>query len=176
MSLTRDQELELALLLRKMTLPTQTQELFEAWCYSQITNPVELAILRRRGKEMQIFLIYRKDKFYDGWHMPGSIILPGKTVFQTIENLKIREVPTIAPPFFFVGYAEIPRGEGERENVRGQALSLIYACYDSCGAVQDSENERFFPLYDLPSNILGSHKVLIGEEIIPWIQSTKHIA
>lgn len=159
MALTREQELQLAVLLREMTFPTKTQELFEAWCWSQITNPVELAVMRNE-KAREILLIYREDKFYRGWHMPGSVILPGTNSLLARVNLIEREVRAPISIPRFVGYKEFPRGNGCAENSRGQELSLLFVAHLT-GDLPETSAKRFFPLGAIPEGTLGHHIELI---------------
>lgn len=113
MALTETESYQLAQLMGKVEFPT-TVPVFEAWCENFITNPLELGVL----KDDKILMIYRKDKYYDGWHIPGSVLTPGSRVNEVLDRLIKREVGTLVTKPEFVNWVEIMKSE----NPRGQVL------------------------------------------------------
>lgn len=153
MALTEKESKTLVSLMKKVEFPV-SPEIFNAWCWSFITNPIELAVLRVRDGYQEVFMIYRDDAFYKGWHLPGSIYLPGDTAQQVIQRLVKREVMQEITPAEFIGYAEISKAE----NSRGQELSLLFVSW--CKG-SDVSHGKFFPLENPPTDTLEHHKKLL---------------
>ena len=89
--LTAQENFQLVKLLDKLEWPV-TPEVFDALCVNFVTSPIELAVIRRGEKEQEVLMIYREDKFFNGWHIPGSVILPGRTIELVLSALVRREV------------------------------------------------------------------------------------
>ncbi len=51
----------------------------------------ELVLLR----DKKIFLTYRDDKWWKGWHLPGSNIKPRESLLQTCQRIADNEIPGI---------------------------------------------------------------------------------
>lgn len=66
-----DQEVkDLVRLLKKVRLPVP-YPVFIALCKSVPLIAVDLLLVNNKN---QVLVTYRKDEFYDGWHIPGSIL------------------------------------------------------------------------------------------------------
>ena len=154
MALTEMESKTLVSLMKKVEFPI-SPEMFDAWCGSFVTNPIELAVLRVRDGCQEVFMIYRNDAFYVGWHMPGSIYLPGNTVQQVIQRLVKREIKQEISATKFVGYVEVSKAE----NPRGQELSLLFVSW--LVGNNDVSHGKFFPLENPPPNTLEHHKKLL---------------
>ncbi len=163
MALTIVEETELIRLMSKVQFPV-SPDVFDVWCENFISNPVELAVVRNCGRTSQIFLIYRADKYYRGWHMPGSVLLPGRKVKQVLESLVKREVglelAELKNPPVFLDYMEFAKGNGKGENPRGQKLSLLFVLKLESSEYVTADG-GFFSLNELPEDLLTSHKVLV---------------
>lgn len=149
MSLTELESQQLAQLMGKIEWPVALP-VFEAWCNNFITNPIELGVLKDDG----ILMLYRKDRFFDGWHIPGSVLIPGSRVSQVLDRLVRNEVGAKVSEPEFVSWIEIPK----EINPRGQELSLLFTCF----ILEDYFKEgQFFPLSSPPKNILPHHLILV---------------
>jgi len=65
--------------------------IFEKIMSKTVPTAVELIIVH----DGKIFLTWREDKFFHGWHTPGSYISLGETLLQTAQRIADREVPGI---------------------------------------------------------------------------------
>ena len=76
--LTSKEIKQLVKLLKKVKLPAP-YPVFIALCKSVPLIAVDLAVMPDKN---HLLLTYRKDEFYDGWHLPGSILRS----FESVEN------------------------------------------------------------------------------------------
>ena len=160
--LINEENFELIRLLNKIEWPV-TPDVFDAVCNNLSINPVDLALLRKGEKEHEVFLIYREDKFFKGWHFPGSVILPGRTVNSVLKDVVEREIGISAQGLMFelVGFHQFMKGKNTGECPRGQEISLFHALFlDSKTKIETDKNRKFFPINKLPHNILPHHKIL----------------
>lgn len=160
--LTKRENLELIRLLHKMEWPV-APDLFDAICNNLPVNPIDLAVVREGDEGPEVFLIYRDDTFFKGWHFPGSVILPGRTIDSVLKDIMEREVGVRVKGLTFdlVGFHQFMKGKGVGRCSRGQELDVFYAV--SLGRnckVKIDENRKFFPLHKLPKDILSHHKIL----------------
>lgn len=157
MALTKSEEQELCQLLQKMTWPV-SHEVFNTLCGTIITNPIELAVLRQTENETDVLMIERHDKFFDGWHIPGTVVCPGDTEESALKRLIEKEVGATVSRPRFIDRMHFPKGTGEGENPRGQEISLLFVC--EIGGEYKGPG-KFFPVGNIPETTLTSHKVLI---------------
>ena len=137
-------------------------EIFDAWCGACITTPTELAVLRRSEKrEPLVLMIHRKDKFFHGWHIPGTIMLPGDTEEGALARLVEKEVGSPLPPPMFVDRVHAPKG-----TPRGQAAALLFVTFFPDGT--PVEDRSFFPLFAPPEDTLPHHKKLLARVAEWW--------
>lgn len=138
------------------------------------TCPVELAVLDMCER---IFLVYRDDGEFRGWHMPGSVILRGESQERKLQDLIAKEIEpvglTVNAPPVFVGVAETLEGpddqseETEGRNPRGYAEALLFACRVR---MAPPIYGRFFHLDDIPQATLGHHRRMM-KMIGQWLQN-----
>lgn len=171
--LTPDQEEQLISLLGLLQFPCSSR-VFDAWCGSTITNPFELAVLRRTAAgAIEILLTPYPPKgqvrfWPDGeWHLPGTVIIPGTTIEDAFKRLIAREVGVPTSPPEFIRIREFPKGNRVRlgENPRGQEISLLHAVF--VGGVE-SPHGKFFPIDAVPNTTLGHHKVMLND-VREWL-------
>src|SRR5689334_22807761 len=62
-------------------------EAFYAWSEYLYAVTVELIPFRIIDGELEMLLIYRKDKYYDGYHNPGAVIPPGESIDTKLQKL-----------------------------------------------------------------------------------------
>lgn len=145
-------------LLGKMEWPVP-HEVFRALCKYTTTNPIELVIWN--GKN-EIFLVYRKDEDYDGYHMPGTVLRDNESVPQAIERLLKNEVPFYVYPAKCIGWRETPRGTGEGEDPTRHQIALLYSTNTLMYKPKIGiPNAGFFHPQSLPTNTLSHHRPLI---------------
>src|SRR3989344_6237253 len=140
-------------------------EIFDAWCGACIVTSIELSVLRNTTKHPEVLMIYRKDKFFHGWHVPGTIILPGDTEESAMARLLQREVGVTVTPPQFVDRGHVPMGNGPYENPRGQEVGNAFVCY-LIGAYAGKGS--FFPLFSPPEDTLGHHKLILKKIACWW--------
>ncbi len=126
MALTKKELDILVGLLSKVERP-YPEKLFQALCAYTLTAPVEIIPITRNGK----VLLFRRSPidpvFANMWHIPGSIQLKGDTVRTTLSrifNQELKRVVASAPKF--IGFDDIMKGTGPKENRRGQERPLIF--------------------------------------------------
>ncbi len=160
MSLTPEESLQLAALMQKVEFPV-SQEVFNEWCANFSIGTAEIALFRinPKTKEKEVFLTYRKDRFFDGWHFPGSVILPGKTVQDTLNKVIKSELGSMqmTEPKYLTWFERV---KGRDKEVRGQELSIFHVASTSA---EDGETEtaKFFALNNIPENLILEHRVVI---------------
>jgi|SRR3989344_153494 len=164
--LTKTEETTLITLLEKLT-PPYPPEIFHAICQSFVTVAIELAVIRTRRNVKEIFLIERHDADFNGWHLPGSVILPSETVEDKVANLISSEVGDIVNTATFIRWFEFMKGEGANECARGQEFGLLYTLHisETVEIGKEIKNGIFVSLKETPSNIwqniLPHHKTII---------------
>jgi hypothetical protein len=141
---------------------------FHALAKLMPTVPIELAILRDESRlygGVQVFMIHRKDHEFEGYHMPGSVILRGQTRGAKLAELIEKEVttsglsvsaPTLVQPVESMEGVDDQSEDTLGSNPRGQAEALLYACWAADGV--SPQVGQFFPLSALPPNTLGHHR------------------
>lgn len=161
--LTNQENLELVRLLNKIEWPVSA-DLFDAICGNMSINPVDLAILKKSTDGFKIFLIYRKDNFFDGWHIPGSVILPGRTIAMVLKDIIEREIniPEKGFDFKFITFHQFMKGSNLGQCPRGQETELLYALFlEEDVRIETDEFRKFFPIEKPPENALSHHKTLL---------------
>jgi ADP-ribose pyrophosphatase YjhB (NUDIX family) len=151
MSLTPLEQNELVRLLGKLEFPTSLPVFF-AWCATFGTVGAELAIMRDGSQGPEVFLTYREDKFFKGWHLPGCTHLPTETIMETFERTVKKEIGAKVSAPTSLGWFERPKGEGSDKCPRGYELLIVFTAQVK-GSRAETETERFFPLSSLPQTI-----------------------
>ena len=152
-------------------------EVFDAICEYLITTPIELAVLKLGGNDSEILMVYREDKYFTGWHMPGSVVLPGRTaegIFPVLlrrelglEFARLRNKPK------FVISMDVMKGSGPDQCNRGQEVNRLYTLWleeAEAELIQPDDHRRFFPLNRIPDDVLPHHRTMI--ELI-WKRRTQ---
>lgn len=155
MSLTEEEQFELVRLMHKLKFPVPLP-VFEAWCKTFGIVCAEVAVFRDIGNGPEILLIYRKDKFFDGWHIPGCVHLPLECIQDTLRRVLEKEIMVEVDKPIFYKWFERLQGDGDGQSKRGYELSLVFTT-NILGEFRENENEKFFPISNLPSNIVKGH-------------------
>lgn len=90
--------------------------IFEKLMSKTVPSCVELVLIR----DGKVYLTYREDKFWKGYHVPGSYIAPGETPEQTSQRIASREVPGV-----LITKAEIVAAFTHPDSPRFHDTSLI---------------------------------------------------
>ncbi|MEK7116782.1 MAG: NUDIX domain-containing protein [Patescibacteria group bacterium] len=151
-SLTSQEEKELVRLINKLSFPTPLP-VFEAWCQVFGTVCAEVIVIKNKDKNPEIFLTYRKDKFFKGWHIPGRVCIPTEKIGNTIERVCKEEIKMPITKESFFDWFERPFGKNIGESPRGHEFSFVFTA-ELKGKKRENQIEKFFPLNKLPKNLL----------------------
>jgi hypothetical protein len=134
-------------------------EAFYAFCESFISPVVDIVPYRTKDNISEILLIYRKDKYYDGFHLPGSVIVPGRTSKETLQFVIDKELGDKADigKISLMEVMDTMKGKGIGLDERGQDLKLFYTC-EVKGEVMEGE---WFSKNNLPKNIIPEHQEVV---------------
>lgn len=149
---------QLTELLYKMKFPVP-EEVFCALCENLIMCSTELAVLRRGERGLEILLTYRNDRYFKGWHITGTILLPGDT-FESGANRVIKtEVKQKVTTPEFIDHFMAHKGTGDHEYMRGQVFAHLFKCFLK---EEYKGKGTFFPLDQIPEDTLPAHMYLIS--------------
>jgi len=143
----------LATLLMEMEWPIP-DVVFQALMQRTVSVPIELAVVNEEG---QVLMTPRKDAFFEGLHIPGTVLRDNETVQQAMERLLAKEVPGTVKGMQSLGWVELTRGPLPNQNPFRHEISLLHACYVDGKRVSG----EFFSPGELPDNTLPHHKMLI---------------
>jgi len=135
------------------------KEAFFAWCEYFYTVPMELMGFRIVNQKPEILLIYRKDEYYDGYHVPGAVLIPGQKIEDALSNLLKRELGDNVRinHLEFVKYFEMLKGSGIGQNSRGHEIKIVFA-----GKIEgEPKNGEWFAKNNLPNNIIPGFVYII---------------
>lgn len=160
-SLTLEEKKDLADLLKKVSNVEIRGEIWHQLVHKFITIPIELCILNDRN---EVFLVYRKDREFDGYHMPGTVLNDWEDVSKARSRLVLGEVMTgagisITEPQS-IGWFEITRGTKAHEDPHRHEISLLHVAYITNEFIP-RDGMGFYSFEELPENILGHHKYLL---------------
>ncbi len=66
-------------------------DIFDKFLSKVVPASQELILIKNK----QIYLTYRKDKWWQGWHTPGGTIRPRETIEETCQRIADNEIPGI---------------------------------------------------------------------------------
>lgn len=134
---------DLVRLLKKVRLPAP-YPVFIALCKSVPMVAVNLAVMPDKNR---ILLTYRKDDFYDNWHIPGSILHYKELPADAINRVSQKELSLkISKPRFVGCLNEYDR--------RGHEIVLIYVARP-LGKLKVGE---YFALDKIPKNLIKEQR------------------
>ena len=160
-SLTDQEQKELVRLMNKLSFPMPLA-VFEARCRVFGTVCAEVVVIKNRNKDAQIFLTYRDDKFFKGWHIPGRVCLPTEKISDTTQRVCKEEIKMKTGKKIFFNWFERPFGSGIGKSPRGHEFSFVFLS-ELKGKVKEKTTEKFFSLKNLPKDLLLSQKPIIKE-------------
>lgn len=126
----------------------------EAWLPLQdavVTSWVELAVPKKTDQGWELLLTYRKDKNWDGWHIPGGMWKVQYPTFQDICNaVAKRELGTE------VEYLRNVYTVKWTKHPFAHPLAIVCIC-KAKGEILETETTKFFARKEVPSNIINSY-------------------
>jgi hypothetical protein len=142
-------------------------EVFTAICSALTTTGIELVVVRYLSARPCVLLFRRSntDKFYAGqWHTPGSLFYGHETpesVLQRLMERELRRLPVLPPRKVGCNWFNTPRGA---------EVTQLYVTISTDDHVGLGE---WFPLSDLPDNLIDHHRVLM-EQVSVWLRDERN--
>lgn len=134
---------DLVKLLKKIKSPFP-YPVFVALCGSVPMVAVDLAVMPDKDR---VLLTYRKDDFYDNWHIPGSILRYKEKPEDAIRRVSRKELSLkIGKPYFIGCYNNF--------DARGHEFVLIYAARP----VGKPKIGEYFKLKNPPKNLIKEQR------------------
>lgn len=130
---------DLVRLLKKVRLPAP-YPVFLALCKSVPMVAVDLAVM---PDSRQILLTYRKDDFYDNWHIPGSILRYDEAPEKAVKRVSIKELGIKISNLEFVNFFC-------ESDQRGYEVILLFRAKP----VGNPSKGKYFYLDNLPKKFL----------------------
>jgi hypothetical protein len=123
--------------------------------------PIELIITDAFNR---VFMIYRDDGEFKGWHIPGSVWNDWETIPDRRKALVAGEVIkdaglTISDPVP-IGWLGVYRGDGPDNSLTRNSCALMHLAH-VIGEPTMREGYGFFPLDHLPEDTLSHHKYML---------------
>jgi ADP-ribose pyrophosphatase YjhB (NUDIX family) len=104
----------------------------------------EIAVVNKEG----VLLTFRQDKFWKGWHFPGSIIRSGESFADVLKRTAKKELGSALKSFEFLLPMNYPKG------ARGHSISFVFLCR----LKGKPRKGKFFS--KMPESIIKEHKEL----------------
>lgn len=173
--LTDTEKVEFAALFKKAKSTDFKREIFHEMVKKTISVPIELMIVNQAD---EVFLVYRKDNEFDGYHHPGTVINDWETYETALKRLLAGEIVKdagleIAKPVMFA-VTEGPRGDVPGGNPTRHAISLFHVARFH-GKFSEKSGMGFFPLNALPENTLEFHRYYIENVLSPYLKTGRPI-
>ncbi|MDP3729712.1 MAG: NUDIX domain-containing protein [bacterium] len=155
--LTESETKQLITLLKKVKLPAP-YPVFLALSKSVPLVAVNILLM---PDEDHILLTYRKDDFYDHWHIPGSILLMNEHPKKAIHRVAKKELGIKVQDFEFINYVT-------EFSARGHGVMLMFKVEPKN---QKPKDGKYFHLDKLPKKFLEEQR---GEiTILQALRKTK---
>jgi ADP-ribose pyrophosphatase YjhB (NUDIX family) len=143
-------EKEVDRLIRQIREPEKGigSDLFEA-IIKVVPQPcVEAVVVNSINLPREIYLVWRNDQFYSGWHCPGTFIRFAEDFETALQRLLLREIKTEFRRFrpTDVQYS--------RKDSRGHTVGTVWLVEPD----SKPRNGRWFPIAKLPRRILPHHR------------------
>jgi ADP-ribose pyrophosphatase YjhB (NUDIX family) len=127
-------------------VPRSPYGIFEKFMSKTVAVAMEVIIVR----DGKIFLTWRNDKFFRGWHVPGGYIAPRETLIDTAQRIIDREVTGLT-----VTAAKIVHSISHPDSVRFHDVSAL-TVVEVSGDPPETETGRWFN--EEPLDLLDVHK------------------
>ena len=145
--LTKAEIKTLAQLLKRLpSIPNIPENVFVSLMRKNVPVATELALIQNR----KVLLIYRNDKYFKGWHFPGSYMSPRETFLTTCQRtarveagLKIKNSKTLSARRVIV-----------YDSRRFKCVSIFF----SCATLKTAKHGVWFA--KMPQDIIPEHRKL----------------
>ena len=161
MSLNHEEKEELVRLMRKAEFPLP-RDVFNAWCENFTVPCIEVVFLRDGVNGRELFLTYRDDGYFKGWHIPGAVIQAGENVEEVLRRIARDELQGVEFTPRFFSWFECLKVTGVGESARGHVITLIFSA-EAPDTLRESELAKFFPLSKTPGDLITEHVPIIEE-------------
>ena len=158
MALQKEELETLADLLHRIDNTQITGEVWHALVKKFPTVAIELIVL---DKEQRVFLVYRNDREFKGWHYPGSVWNDWETIDERLERLIQREINSesginISKPYPIGWGAEYK--DSSKGSIVTRSTCCLYFVAFLKGEYINQEDRGFFSFSDLPEDMLPFHR------------------
>ena len=153
--MTENEIAEVNRLLNKLEPGFLPEQIFYQISRLAVLSAAEIAVLRRNSDKIEALLIKRPDDdpFFAGlWHTPGSMYISGDSIEKRPHEVLKNELPNTK----FTSELKYLLDSEIVQYARGNVLERIYMIEAS-----DSSDGVFFPIDDLPSNLVTYHDKII---------------
>lgn len=126
----------------------------EAWLplmNAMVTSWCEIAIVKKDGDSSKILLTYRKDKNWDGWHIPGGLWKAQHPTFQDICNAVAKRELGVE-----VQYLRNILTTKWTEHPFAHPLAIVCVC-KAKGEISETDIVKFFARDEVPANIINAY-------------------
>jgi ADP-ribose pyrophosphatase YjhB (NUDIX family) len=130
---------DLVKLLEKVHIPAP-YPVFLAFCKAVPLVAIDIAVMPDPD---HILLTYRKDEFYDNWHIPGSILWYGEDPLKALHRVAEKELGARVAHAEFLHYFN-------EFTPREQSLMLLF----KVALKEEPKQGTYFPLNELPSSLM----------------------
>ncbi len=121
------------------------EAVFDALCKILPSAACEIIVSDRK---QGFLLTYRKDKFWKGWHFPGSVLRNHEEFVGALKRIAKEELDSDLRFYKFLFPMNYSRGK------RGHSVTFVFWC-----ALKGSpKTGKFFKI--MPKNIIAEHKQL----------------
>ena len=142
-------------LLQKMEWPLD-RDVFYALVKSVATVGIECAVLDSVDR---LLMIYRRDREYVGWHIPGTILRNAESISDAIRRIMTKELNgTVISAPINIGWVETTRGTGPDQDPNRHVISLIFLTRLKQTYLGQG---KFFDIDNPPRGIINTHYRLL---------------
>lgn len=161
MALNENEKKQLSSLLEKIENTEIRGEIWHQLVQKFITVPVELCVLDDQNR---FLMVYRKDREFDGYHMPGSVVNDWETVdeacFRLVKKEITDDIGIEISGLESVGWIDSPKDAWPSDpSTRHGVLLLHIARFH--GEFIPREGVDFYSFDAIPENTLGCHRFII---------------
>lgn len=149
-----------------------SQEVFDHFCGTVVTTPVEIVAVTGSGKVLMIKRAATDTFFPNMWHTTGSIQLPRETMKKTIDRVLNKELADFKKigELRFVGVLENNMGPGDFECTREQERSVVFVQEVEERQDVDTNFINFFAFDSLPVESIPFHIKKLIPKVVNFLK------
>jgi len=114
---------------------------------------IELIVTRNEGREF--LLVYRRDEWWDGWHVPGGYMLNNETIEDAANRMSRKDLGIGVAGLKVIGVFP----QLKHPYYGGSPLSIIIVC-GPIGEIEENVDMRFFD--HVPEPMIFNHAKIAG--------------